>query len=167
MHSLKHHTLSLAALAGSLLLASCSAPDPVEQKADMNEQLNKIEDKMADSKMAPTAAAWENERTAILSDLRDLRDNIDKKLSQTNEKLADAKLKPSVRTEHETLRTELEREKNRVEELIIKAEKATDATWSTTKADIERTSTEVKGWWARLKDNVDKKTTADKDNDGH
>ncbi|MBK8341617.1 MAG: hypothetical protein IPK99_17300 [Flavobacteriales bacterium] len=65
------------------------------------------------------------------------------------------------------MKTELDREKNKVERLITRAEGATDATWTAAKAEIEQGAEEVKGWWARQKEMVDKKTTADKDKDGH
>ncbi|MBK6752967.1 MAG: hypothetical protein IPG69_05125 [Flavobacteriales bacterium] len=158
--------LALFSFTGCLLLASCGTT-PTEQKAETDQKLEKIEDKMMDASAANTQAAWENERTVILNDLRQLRDDIDRKLANTNEKLADTKLKPSDRNDHEALKTELTREKNKVEDLIVKAENATDATWSSAKAEIETSSEEVKGWWARQKEKVDKKTTVDKDNDGH
>ena len=41
------------------------------------------------------------------------------------------------------------------------------APFRSTKADINKASDDVKGWWARLKENIDKKTNADNDKDGH
>ena len=48
-----------------------------------------------------------------------------------------------------------------------KVQNATSTTWNEVKAEASKTSEDVKGWWGRLKDNVDKKTDADHDNDGH
>ena len=158
--------MAIAVLAGGFALAGCSNT-PEEQRVETDQKLDKIEDKMADSKMADTGAEWEKERADILADLRGLRDNIEKELAATNVALADTKMKPSVRKEKDALKAELEREKSNVENMIAKAEDATDATWSTAKADINKASDDVKGWWARFKDNIDKKTDADNDKDGH
>lgn len=147
-------------------MAGCSNT-PAEQRAETEKKVDKIEDKMADSRMADTHVEWEKERADILADLRDLRDNIGSQLSKVNVDLADKKLKPSVRKDKEAMKAELEREKTNVEGLVAKAENATDATWSSTKADLDKASNDVKGWWARFKENIDKKTDADNDKDGH
>lgn len=156
----------MAVLAGASALAGCGNT-PEAQRAETEKKMDKIEDKMADSRMADTHSEWEKERADILADLRDLRDNIEFQLAKANVDLADKKLKPSVRKDKEALKTELEREKTNVEGLMAKAENATDATWNSTKADINKASDDVKGWWARLKENIDKKTDADNDKDGH
>lgn len=161
-----HHLLAVALLAGGFTMAGCSNT-PAEQRAETEKKVDKIEDKMADSRMADTHVEWEKERADILADLRDLRDNIGSQLSKVNVDLADKKLKPSVRKDKEAMKAELEREKTNVEGLVAKAENATDATWSSTKADLDKASNDVKGWWARFKENIDKKTDADNDKDGH
>lgn len=138
-----------------------------EQRAETDQAIEKIEDKMMDSQVAATPAAWEKERADILADLRSLRDDIDARLAHTDLELADKKLKPSVRQDNVAMKAELEREKKNVDDLVTKAEMATDATWSSTKADINKASNEVKSWWMRLKENIDKKTDADHDKDGH
>ena len=166
MRTLHHHTLALAAFAGSLLFASCSNT-PAEQKEETDKKLEKIEDKMADSEVANTPKTWEIERNEILEDLRGLRNNIDAKLAETNVKLADTKLKPSERKAEEAMKAELTREKDTVEDLIKRSEDSTDTTWETVKADIKKGADDVKTWWARQKENVDKKTDADHDKDGH
>jgi hypothetical protein len=155
-----------AILFGSLLFVGCSTT-PTEQKAETNKELNKIEDKMEDATVPNTQLAWEADRADVLEDLRDLRDNIESKLAVTNVKLAEKDLKPSDRKDQEAMKAELTKEKNIVEGLITKAENATDPTWESTKLEIRASSDDVKGWWARFKDNIDKKTDADKDHDGH
>ncbi len=166
MRTHRNHPFTAAFLVGGLLFMGCSTT-PSEQKADTNKELDKIEDKMEDATVARTEHAWESERADVLKDLRDLRDNIDSKLAETNVKLADKDLKPSERNDAEALKAELVKEKNVVEGLIQKAENATDPTWESTRVEIRTSSDDVKGWWARLKDNIDKKTDADKDRDGH
>jgi outer membrane murein-binding lipoprotein Lpp len=158
--------LLLAAFVGSLLLAACTN-SPTEQKEETNKAIDKIEDKMTDSQMAGSTSEWEKERADILADLRGLRDNIGKDLAANKVDLADMKMKPSVREDKEALKVELKREKAKVDAMMVKAEGATDATWRTTKADLQKGAEDVKGWWARLKENVDKKTDSDNDNDGH
>jgi hypothetical protein len=166
MKTLRNHPFTAIVLAGGLLFVGCSTT-PTEQKAETNKELNKIEDKMEDATVANTQLAWEADRADVLEDLRDLRDNIESKLAETNVKLADKDLKPSERKDQEAMKAELTKEKNIVEGLITKAENATDPTWESTKLEIRASSDDVKGWWARFKDNIDKKTDADKDHDGH
>ena len=50
---------------------------------------------------------------------------------------------------------------------LDKVEGATSDTWNDIKIEANKTSQDAKDWWSRLKDNVDQKTDADKDNDGH
>lgn len=166
MKTTYYPALAIATLTASLLLAACSN-SPTEQNAKMEKEMDKIEDKMTDSKLADSPAAWENEREVILKDLRDLRDNIDRKLARTNEKLTSKDLKPSERADQEALRVELNREKTKVEQTITKAENATDATWNSTKAELRQAADEVQGWWARQMEKIDVETKADNDKDGH
>lgn len=166
MKTTHYPALAIATLTGSLLLAACSN-SPAEQNAEMEKKMDKIEDKMADSKMADSPAEWENEREIILKDLRDLRDNIDRKLAKTNDKLANKDLKQSEKAEQEALRVELNREKAKVAAAIAKAENATDATWSASKAELRQAADEVQGWWARQMEKIDVETKADNDKDGH
>ena len=71
----------MAVLAGGFALAGCGNT-PEEQRAETDKKVNEIKDKMADSKMADTPAAWEKERADILADLRGLRDNIEAELAK-------------------------------------------------------------------------------------
>jgi F0F1-type ATP synthase membrane subunit b/b' len=149
-------------------LWGCSQSNPQEARDTMNNKLEKIEDKMQDAKVeAETPKEWVSERNDILDDLRSLRDNIDDQLAKHNVKLADKDLKKSERREHEAMKAEFEKEKGIVEGLVKNVEGATDATWATVKVDTRKTSDEVKAWWAKMKEDMDRKTDADKDNDGH
>ncbi len=166
MKTLRNHPFTAVILASGLLFVGCSTT-PSEQKAETNKELNKIEDKMEDATMANTQLAWESDRADVLKDLRDLRDNIESKVADCNVKLADKDLKPSERKHEESMKAELTKERDIVDGLIKKAENATDPTWESTKMEIRTSSDEVKGWWARFKDNIDKMTETDKDHDGH
>ncbi|MBL0045299.1 MAG: hypothetical protein IPP33_13185 [Flavobacteriales bacterium] len=166
MKTPQNKSLFAVAIVASLFVSACSN-SPAEQKEETNTAMDKIEDKMTDSQAAETRLDWETERAEILADLRGLRDNIEMDLAANKVELADMKMKPSVRQDKEALKVELEREKANVDAMIVKAETAMDATWNTTKVDLKKASDDVKAWWARLKENVDKETKSDNDNDGH
>src|SRR5690349_6747881 len=122
---------TMAAISLGLTLG-CSNNTPEEQKQDTSEKLDKVEDKMVDAnKDADTRAEWEKERSDVLQDLRNLRDDIDKKLNSTNEKLARTDLKASERRDEEAMKTELDREKGIVEGLVKDVEGASETTWNT------------------------------------
>lgn len=152
----------------ALGLWGCSQNDPQEARDRMNDKLDKVEDKMNDAnENADTPKEWVTERNDILNDLRDLRNKIETELNTHNEKLASKDLKAADRREHQAMKTELEKEKAIVDGLITNVDGATDASWATVKADTRRASDEVKAWWNRMKENIDRKTDADNDNDGH
>lgn len=154
--------------ASATLLTACSQNDPQAAREQMNDKLDKVEDKMAETnRTADTRKEWVEDRNDILDDLRDLRNKIENELAGHNEKLASKELKAADRREHESMKTELEKEKAIVDGLITNVEGATDATWTTVKSDTRRASDDVKTWWKHMKENIDRKTDVDHDNDGH
>lgn len=167
MHTPKHPLLMAAAIASSFFFVRC-ANTPEEQNEAMQDKMDKIEDKALDAQAeAETRLEWEKDRSAILDDLRDLRSNIDGKLAETNEKLAKKDLKASERADAEAMKAELTKEKELVEAQITKVEGATPADWDMTRTEADRTRNDVRTWWQKEKEKVDKKTDADKDHDGH
>lgn len=166
MRTTTSYALAIALVTGSCIFTGCS-DTPAEQQKETENKLDKIEDKMTDAKLADTPKEWEKERADILEDLRELRNDIDDELNKVNVALADKDIKPSVRKDKVALKLELEREKANLEGMVTRAEAATDATWTTTRADLDKAANETKGWWARQKENIDKKTDADNDKDGH
>ena len=158
------------ALSGVVLLQSCSNTEtPAEQANDTNDEMQQIADDAA-KKQADTNLEWENQRNAILTDLRDLRDGIDKDLGKTNEDLAKKGLKASDLTKHEAMKAELEREKVRVDETIVAMEGGAEVAVperETMRMKAEQTRDEVKTWWEKRKEEQDKHTDADYDSDGH
>jgi hypothetical protein len=154
-----------AALAGSMFFAACSN-SAEEQNDKMNSKMEKVNDKIQNMD-ADAKATFEKDRQAVASDLRSLRDNIDRKLKDTNDKLAQSDLKASERTEKQQLKTELEKEQATVNDELDKVNNATASTWDEVKADADKVSTDVKTWWSGVKDDVDRKTDSDNDNDGH
>ncbi|MBL0127632.1 MAG: hypothetical protein IPP83_09245 [Flavobacteriales bacterium] len=161
----KMTTLLAPAIALGLLLPGCSNTVD-EQKAETNAAMAKVQERM-DAASARTAATWESERAEMLRDLRQLRDDIDNKLTSSNARLAGKGLKPSERKDEEAMKAELSTEKVKVERLIADVEGANDSTWESVKTSTKKAAEDVKSWWSRLKENVDKKTTRDADHDGH
>lgn len=153
------------ALVGSLLFMSCSNT-PAEQQDRMNEKMEDVQDKI-DNMDASARSTFEADRKAVTDELLSLQDNIDNKLKEVNDKLAKTDLKAGERTEAEAMKAELAQEKAQVSTELDKVRNATSDTWTDVKAEANKASEDVKGWWEKLKDNVDQKTDADKDNDGH
>ena len=154
-----------AVLAGSMLFAACSNT-AADQNDKMNSKMDKVNDKIQDTK-ADASAQFEKDRQSIASDLTSLRDNINSKLKDTNDDLAKKDLKSSERTKDEKLKAELEKEQTVVNDELDKVNNATASTWDDVKADANKVSADVKTWWSGMKEDVDKKTDSDKDNDGH
>lgn len=152
----------------TLMMCACAQNDPQDARATMNDKLDKVEDKMQEAnREADTRQEWVTERNDILKELRDLRTRIDDQLARHTERLAAKDLKAADRREHEAMKTEYDKEKAIVEGLIHHVEGATDATWTTVKADTRKGADDVKAWWDRMRENTDRKTDADNDNDGH
>ena len=82
MTTLKQPVMMASLIVGSLLFVRC-ANTPEEQRDNMENKMEKIEDKALDAQTtADNAREWENERNEVLEDLRDLRGNIDDKLAE-------------------------------------------------------------------------------------
>ena len=165
MNTYAQKGILITALIGSLIFMGCSNT-PAEQQDKTDNKLENVKDKVNDMN-AEAGAQFDKDRKAVVDDLTDLRNNIDQKLTDTNDKLAKKDLKPSERTEAQAMKAELEQEKAKVDAEMAKVQSSTSETWNDVKAEANKTSDDVKSWWGRLKENVDKKTKSDKDNDGH
>jgi hypothetical protein len=151
----------------ALLFTGCAENTPEEQREETNEKLDKISETADNANAADTRAEWEAERNEMLTELRQLRHDIEDQLGKTNEKLARKDLKPSERTDTEALKAELEREKAKMDRLITDIENANETNWATIKLDTRKGADDVRTWWQRFKENVDRGTKADADKDGH
>lgn len=138
-----------------------------EQKEETTEALDRIEEKITDANTSPAELAWEAERSAIVEDLQRLLKDITNKLDETTANLENRRLTVNERAEREGLKAELIKEKKLVEDMISDAGNSTYPTWSSTRTGLQKGLDDTKAWWSRLKDNVDKKTDADNDKDGH
>lgn len=157
------------AICGVVLLPGCSET-PDEQAQETSDALNKIADDATDRE-SNTLVEWEKERNAILTDLRDLRDGIDKDLGECNTQLANKDLRSIERAKQETMKTELEKEKALVEGAIASIEgistNANEAERNSVKVKAEETRSAVRIWWDKRKEGFDKATRQDNDHDGH
>lgn len=163
MKMIKSNLIMASLIAGSFLVVSCNNT-PAEQSEAMNDKVEKIEDKVQDAKVDND---WERERADVMEDFRELQTKIDNKLAEVNEDLAKKDLKAEVRAEKEAMKAELIREQELVATKMKNVEGATTDNWENTKADVENSRREMDSWWEKQKENVDVKTDADKDNDGH
>ena len=147
-------------------MASCGNTAQ-DQSDKMENQMEDVQKDLNEVSTADTRAEFERERNDVLNDLRQMRDDIDKELSNTNERLAKTDLKAEKRASQEALKAELVDQRTRVEGLIANVEGSAQGTWISVKEETKRASDEVGNWWMRTKDNVDKMTDMDKDKDGH
>jgi hypothetical protein len=154
-------------LALGLFVTACSERTPEEQRAETDERLNEIEATADDANAASTQREWIVERDELLTGLRKLRDDIDDQLVKRNKRLADTDLKPSERKDEEALKAELEREKNKVDALIRDVENANEENWATIKLDTRKGADDLRTWWQKFKEDIDRGTKADADKDGH
>ncbi|MBP6311785.1 MAG: hypothetical protein KA408_05915 [Flavobacteriales bacterium] len=161
MKNLKKHTtaLALVAVVGCALAACGTGPseERMDQKVD-----NKIEEMNDDMQRN-----MDKSRAELTENLRELGEKINKHIAEMDEKLADTKLSAQERVELEKKRLEYKEQHARIEAATSKVGMATKETWN----DVEREGLEVKNdlstWWDRQKENVDQKTDADHDMDGH
>jgi len=161
--------LIATALSGAVLLPGCSET-PAEQAEDTSATLSKIAEEAA-ARESNSLLEWKKERNAILTDLRDLRDGIDKDLNDCNTELAKKDIRSIERTRQQTMKDELEKEKALVEGAIASIEgistDANETERNTVKVKAEETRSAVRIWWEKRKEGFDRATRQDHDNDGH
>lgn len=155
--------LAVAAVCSGLLMVRCSNT-PEEQRDKMNDKMEKIDQKIDEAK-ADVREEWVEEKNEIAKDLRDLQANIDNKLAKTDEKLASKDLKADERAKHEAMRTELQKEKEVVSAQLASVEGSTSGSWNTVKSDARKAMDDIKAWWDKQEEKIDRETT--RDNDGH
>ncbi|HEX2618053.1 MAG TPA: hypothetical protein VHL57_10955 [Flavobacteriales bacterium] len=153
--------------AGVLFFAIGCSNTPQEQREQMNDRMEKIEDKMDEANKADDRQEWVEDKNAVAKELRDLQADIEKKLAKTEEKLADKDLKADDKRKHEAMRAELRKEKEIVGTQVANVDGATNDTWNTVKSDARKAMDDIKIWWDKQEENVDKKTDSDNDHDGH
>jgi outer membrane murein-binding lipoprotein Lpp len=164
MGTIKH--IIIAAVLGAPLLIGCSSNTPEEQSKEMQERMNDATEDLDDA-AAKAGQELERERIALVQELQDLRNSIEKSLNDTEKDLADKDIKAEDRTKAENMKVELERELKVVDDAIADVRKADKTTWEEVKLRGRNTVNDVEAWWKRQKENVDRNTDADRDSDGH
>jgi len=153
-------------LVGGLFLASCGNTAQ-DQNEKMENKMEDVQDDLNETSAADTRAEFDRERNDVLNELRTMSNDIDSELARTNERLAKTDLKADKRAEQEALKVELIDQKGRMDVLISNVEGSQEGSWVSVKETTKRDAAEVGNWWTRTKENVDKKTDADNDKDGH
>lgn len=150
----------------SLLLTACS--NTAEEAQDkMENKLENVQEDLNEATEAETRKAYEADRNDVLTDLRGMRDDIERELGALNERLLSKDLKNEKRTEQEALKAELESQKEEIGYLITRVEDSDQGTWISVKEDTRSLGDKIEARWNKMKDGVDKQTDADKDKDGH
>lgn len=159
--------LAVAMSASTLLFSIGCSNTPEEQRERMNNKMEDVQDKMEDANKADTHQEWVEDKNAVAKDLRDLQTSIDERLAKTEEKLAAKDIKADEKREQEAMRAELRKEKDIVSTQLANVEGANDSTWNTVKSDARKSMDDIKIWWDKQEEKVDKKTGSDNDHDGH
>ena len=159
-------TTSIGTMAGAFIIAAgfaaCSGnsaenvrEDVTEAKADANDEVAKA---MKDLEEAKASATLE---------LRELQAKLRKEVADIDGKLADTKLKADRRAELENTKAELNAQLAKLDTQLGDVDRATKDTWEETKAAVRNAKDETDNWFKRQAEKIDRKTDADRDNDGH
>ena len=157
--------LTTTLFAGGLLFTSCASEpgDATEKTTDqMQENSKELNEAQADN-----STEWLEERTEATKELRDLRTTLEERQIREQERLNEGIKDAKKKAETEAVIAELSANIARIDASLGKMEASTNTDWSNVKSEARQTADETKTWWDRQKEAVDKKTDADKDNDGH
>jgi len=145
--------INLGLVAVTLGLVACNnAP------ADGTKMEQKVDNAIEDIGTAKTDAA---------KNMRDLHEKLAIRLVKVEARLQEPGITAEQRTEWETSRTELKDQMKRLEDGIAQVEGSTNETWKDVKEGTRQTTEDVDNWFQRQAEIIDRKTDADKDNDGH
>lgn len=157
--------LTTTLLLGGLAFTSCGT-DPGDATEKTNEQLQENRSEMNEAK-TEDSGEWLQERTEATKELRDLRATLEERQIREQDRLNKGIKDPKEVAETEAVVAELRTNIARIDATLGKLDTSTPTDWSNVKMEARRTADETKTWWERQKEAVDKKTDADKDNDGH
>lgn len=153
MKAMRTYLINAAILGAFVSLTACSeAPN----NADQMEQ--KVDKAMEDLRAG---------KEEVSNDLRDLREKLVVEHARAEERLKDPALTPEQRTEWEAYKTDVQTQLDRVDGDLDNVGSATSEVWEDVKAGTRRTVDDVDDWFERQAEKVDRKTEADKDQDGH
>lgn len=156
------HIVSIAMLASTCLLIRCGQQDP---KADT----------VPPNNAAQTAAQQDDhaqqvmviERDAASKQLRKLRDDIEERLTDVDDRLKRTDLNAQTRKAVEDERTSLLDLRQRIDHSLEDMDRADTSTWEEIKTGVKKTADDVGDWFKKMGEKVDKETKADVDKDGH
>lgn len=157
--------LPVTCLLGGLLFTSCGT-NPGNATEKTNEQMQENRSEINEAK-TENAEEWREERVEAIKELRDLRATLENRQMREQERLNEGIKNAEKKAECQAVITELGTNIARIDASLTKMEASTGTDWSNVKAEGRQTADETKTWWDRQKEMVDKKTDADKDNDGH
>lgn len=151
---------AITVITASLGLVACGTgpePETMEQNVDQGiEQLNE-----------DLATEMDKSRVEMTEELRSLRSDIDAYQVRIEKKLEDKSLKPEERAELEAKHTAYQEQVARIDRATSDLGMATRETWVDVKQGTRSTMDEIGDWFKKQAENVDEKTDADNDKDGH
>lgn len=146
--------------AASFAMAGCgTGPDAAEMGSKVDEQIEQLNEDLNDD--------WEESRAELTEDLRELKADIEKHIVAMEKRLEDKTLTKTEREALETKRIEYKEQASRIDRATSDLGMATRKTWNDVKTATKNTAKDIGDWFSRQAENVDKKTDADNDQDGH
>lgn len=157
--------LPLSCLLGGLMFTT-SCMDSGDASEKTTDQMQENKNEMNEAK-TESSEEWREERTEAVAELRELRATLESQQVREQERLDKGIKDAGKKAECQAMIAELNTNIARVDASLMKMDASTGTDWSNVKAETRMATDETKTWWGRQKEMVDKKTDADKDNDGH
>lgn len=161
---MKPNTMTSAIIVTALLFTACAEPannDPADPTTNTDQNATS-----GGANNGPLAAVTA-ERQKVAEELKDLRGDVEERLVDVNNKLARTDLDKATRKAVEEERDTLIGLRERIDGSLRQVEGADETTWQSVKEGVRNTLTDVKDWFKRQAEKVDKETKADADDDGH
>jgi len=145
--------ISAALIGAALSFTACS-----DTSKDAERMEQKVDNAMEDLRAG---------KDEVGRELRDLREKLALEATLADEKLKDPALKAEERAEWENYKKEVNEQIDRLDGELNDVESATSEAWENVKTESRSAMKDVGDWFARQAEKIDRKTDADKDNDGH
>lgn len=145
--------INLGLVAVTLAFVACT-----NTPADRTKMERQVDNAIEDIGAAKTNAAKR---------MRELHEKLAIRLVKVEARLQEPGITVEQRNEWETSRTELKAQMKRLEDGLAEVEGSTNETWKDVKEGMRQTTEDVDNWFKRQAEIIDRKTDADKDNDGH
>lgn len=145
--------ISAALIGAALSFTACS-----DTPKDAERMEQKVDNAMEDLRAG---------KDEVGRELRDLREKLALEATLADEKLKDPAMKAEERAEWENYKKEVNEQIDRLDGELNDVESATSEAWENVKTESRSAMKDVGDWFARQAEKIDRKTDADKDNDGH